>query len=198
MVHEPARRKPRIPLSQEEVYYVRQLKQLRQFQKKETFKSSFFYKFIHTINVLLACVLSYGILSILTVCFWQKTYVSHVICKYGESHLKHKQRAISELQLTTTQGETIHLKTTGLVEAPVVNQPMFMGKDYVFRKTLKAKLAFDGRVFWHIHAYPLLTVCSFALVFSFLVYAINKHLTPNGLLVVFGLLSLGCCYFMFI
>lgn len=198
MFNEQPRRKPRIPLSKEEVYYFKQIKNLKQLQKLEAFKATFFYKSINTINILLMGLLTYCLLSILMVSFWQKTYVAHVISTYGETNLETKQRSISELQLKTTSGEAIILKTSDLLEPPKINQALFIGKDYLFHKTLKVKFIFDERIFWQINAYASLTVCVFALAFGCFIYKINKHLTTNGLLVVFGLFSLACLYFILI
>jgi len=198
MAEEQPRRKPRTPLSPTELYYFIELKKLKQAQKIETFKTSFFYKLTNRVNIALAAILTYCLLSILILNYWQKTYILKTISTYGETKPHNFKRTISELQIKTTSGEHIIVKTDDLFDLPLNNQEIFIGKDFVFGKILKAKLAYDERPFWSINAYASFTVCSFALGMGFFIYKVNKHLTINGLLVTFGLFFLASLYFVMI
>ena len=196
MSEEQPRRKPRIPLSPTELYYFIELKKLKQAQRVENFKASFFYKITNRINIALAAFLTYCIVSVLTFNYWQKTYVQRTISKYGATHAASHQRTISELQIKTTSGEFIIIKTNDLFDMPVRNQEIYLGKDFVFGKILKARLSYDERPFWSLNSYARLTVCVFALGMGFLIYQLNMHLTINGLLATFGLFFLAAVYFV--
>jgi hypothetical protein len=198
MAEEQPRRKPRIPLSPTELYYFIELKKLRQAQKIETFKASLFYKATNRINISLAAILSYCIISILILNYWQKTYITSVLTTYGETKDYNHKRTIGELQIKTTSGELMILKTDDLFEIPEKNQAIYLGKDFLFGKIIKAKLSFDERPFWCHEAYASFTVCLFALAMGFFIYKVNKHLTINGLLVTFGLFFLASLYFVLI
>ncbi|MES2133988.1 MAG: hypothetical protein V4506_16675 [Bacteroidota bacterium] len=196
MTEEQPRRKPRIPLSPTELYYFIELKKLKQAQKIESFKASFFYKLTNGINIGLAAVLTYCIISLLMLNYWQKTYVLNIISSYGETKPHNFQRTISELQIKTTSGEFVIIKTDDLFDLPTKNQEIYLGKDFLFGKIIKAKLAFDERPFWSLESYARFTVCIFALAMGFFIYKVNKHLTINGLLVTFGLFFLASAYFV--
>lgn len=198
MTEEQPRRKPRIPLSPTELYYFKELKKLRQAQKLETFKAGYFYKITNRVNIALAAFLTYGIISILTLNYWEKTHVASVMTSYGETRPDYPQRAIVELQVKTNSGESLVLKTNDLFDIPARNQEIYMGKDFLFHKTLKARLSFDERPFWCHETYARFTVCVFALAMGFFIYQVNKHLTVNGLLVTFGLFFLAAIYFILV
>lgn len=195
MAEEQPRRKPRIPLSPTELYYFIELKKLRQAQKIESFKASTFYKLTNRINIGLAAMLTYCIISLLMLNYWQKTYVLNIISTYGETKPHNLKRTIAELQIKTTSGELVIIKTDDLFDLPVKNQEIYLGKDFLFGKILKAKLAFDERPFWSLDSYARFTVCIFALGMGFFIYQVNKHLTINGLLATFGLFFLASVYF---
>ena len=90
------------------------------------------------------------------------------------------------------------LKTDDLFEIPEKDQEIFVGKDYLFGKIVKAKLSFDERPFWCHETYARFTVCIFALGMGFFIYNVNKHLTINGLLFTFGLFFLAGLYYVLI
>ena len=197
MTDEQPRRKPRIPLSPTELYYFKELKKLKQAQKLEAFKAGYFYKIINCVNICLAAFLTYCILSILILNYWQKTHVASVFIIYGETR-SNQQRTVAELQVKTNAGEVLILKADELFNIPAKNDVIYMGKDFLFRKTLKARLSFDERSFWCLETYARFTVCVFALGMGFFVYKVNKHLTVNGLLVTFGLFFLASLYFVLV
>ena len=197
MAEEQPRRKPRIPLSPTELYYFKELKKLRQAGKIEAFKASAFYKITNRINIALAAFLSYCILSMFVLNYWQKTHVAGVTTSYGEMG-KDYRRTIAELQIRTNSGEFMILKTNQLFDIPARNQEIYMGKDFLFGKILKARLSFDDRPFWCFETYARFTVCAFALGMGFFIYQVNKHLTVNGLLVAFGLFFLAGLYFVLV
>lgn len=197
MTEEQPRRKPRIPLSPTELYYFKELKKLRQAQKLESFKASYFYKIFNRANIALAAFLSYCILSALVLNYWQKTYVASVITSYGQTDENYK-RTIAELQIRTNSGEFMILRTDQLYDIPARNQEIYMGKDFLFGKILKAKLSFDERPFWCFETYARFTVCVFALAMGFFIYQVNKHLSVNGLLVAFALFFLASLYFVLV
>lgn len=197
MTEEQPRRKPRIPLSPTELYYFKELKKLKQAQKLEAFKAGAFYKITNRVNIALAAFLTYCILSILILNYWQKTHVASVITSYGETGEDYR-RTIAELQIRTNSGEFMILRTDQLFDVPARNQVIYMGKDFLFGKIVKARLSYDERPFWCFETYARFTVCVFALVIGFFVYQVNKHLTVNGLLVTFGLFFLASLYFVLV
>lgn len=197
-MQEQPRRKPRIPLSPEELFYVIELKKIKQQEKLEKFKATNFYKFFNIINVCLAAFLTYCVLSILILCRWQESHVERAICTFGDINLTHNQRTIREIQLYTTNGEFLHFKTDQLFQAPKKNESVFLGKDYLFGKNVRVKLIDNEQEFFTMFSYASLSICCFALVLGFFVYMVNKHLTINGLLMTFGLFLLASLYFVLI
>lgn len=195
---EQQKRKPRIPLSQEELFYYIQYKKIKQEEKLQLFKKTNFYKFFNTCNVILAALVTYNILSILLVCCWKENTIQSVSFNLGKTNLDKLQREISDLQIHTIDGELYHINTYDLYEVPKENEKILLGKDYIFRKVVKAKLSNNNNVFWTNTSYATLTISSFALFISFFVYRLNRHLTTNGLLTVFGLLFLSVIYYLFI
>jgi hypothetical protein len=198
MPEEQPRRKQRIPLSPEELHYFIKLKKLKEVKKLEQFKATSFYKVFNTLNIVLAAVVTYCVLSILILTTWQKTYIQNYAITLGKLVPEIDQYTISEIHLQTMSGNEFTIKTDYLFKEPKTYQTVFLGKDYVFHKTLKAKLSYDNRAFWSINAYAALSVCLFALGIGFYIYHYNKHLTVNGLLTAFGLFGLACLYFILI
>jgi hypothetical protein len=198
MKEEQPRRKPRIPLSPEELYYFKKIKHLKEIKKEEEFRASSFYKNINRVNIVLAAFLAYCVFSVLIFCNWQKAYILNATCYYGEFDSVKEKYTISEIKITTTNGLVIPVKTSDLFQIPQQNEVVYIGRDFIFNKILKVKLAYDDRSFWHIYTYPLFTVCAFALCLGFFVYKVNKHLSVNGLITVFGLFILASLYFVLI
>lgn len=197
MAEEQPRRKPRIPLSPTELYYFKELKKLKQAQKLENFKASAFYRITNRVNIGLVAFLTYCLLSMFILNYWQKTHVASVLVSYGEMGADY-QRSINELQVRANSGEFIVLKTEQLFDVPEKNQVIYMGKDFLFGKILKARLSFDERPFWCFETYARCTVCVFALTMGFFIYQVNKHLTVNGLLVALALFMLASLYFVLV
>lgn len=198
MQEEQPRRKPRIPLSPEELYYYKKLKELKEIKRVQDLKKTRFYKIINRINIALVAFLSYCLLSILICCHWQKSYVSSTNCSYGEFNSEAKARPITEIQITAYNGVFVPIKTDELYQLPQKNEAFYIGRDFIFNKIIKAKLAFDDRSFWHIYTYPSFIVIIFALCLGFFIYKVNKHLSVNGLVTVFGLFFLASLYFVMI
>jgi hypothetical protein len=198
MPEEQPRRKQRIPLSPEELHYFIKLKKLKEVKKLEQFKATSFYKVFNSLNIVLAAVVTYCVLSILILTTWQKTYIQNYAITLGKLVPEIDQYTISEIHLQTMSGNEFTIKTDYLFKEPKTYQTVFLGKDYVFNKTLKAKLSYDNRAFWSINAYAALSVCLFALGIGFYIYHYNKHLTVNGLLTAFGLFGLASLYFILI
>jgi hypothetical protein len=198
MQDEQPRKKQRIPLSAEELYYFKKSKQLNELKKIQEFKASFFYKFFNYFNIFSASLLSYCILSILICCQWQTAYIGEIHCSYDSYNSDTKRLSICKLEITTKAGEMIDVNTTQLFEKPQLNEMFFVGKDFLFGKIIKIKLANSSQSYWHIYTYPSITVCVFALLMGFFVYKINKHLSINGLLFVSILFTLANLYFILI
>ena len=198
MQEEQSRRKPRIPLSPEELFYYKKLKELKELKRIEDLKKTNFYKVISRINIALAAFLSYCLLSILICCSWQKNYVSSINCSYGEFNRSVNARQITEIQITTIDGTFVPIKTDEIYQLPQHFEGFYIGRDLIFNKIIKAKLAYDDRAFWHIYTYPSFIVIVFALCLGFFIYNVNKHLSVNGLLTVCGLFFLASLYFVMI
>lgn len=198
MQEEQPRRKPRIPLSPEELYYHKKLKELNEIKRVQDLKKTSFYKIINRVNIALVAFLSYCLLSILICCQWQKNYVSSVNCSYGAYNRSVNARSVTELQITAIDGLVLPIKTSEIYQLPKRFEGFYVGRDLLFNKIIKVKLGFDDRTFWHIYTYPSFTVIVFALCLGFFIYKVNKHLSVNGLLTVFGLFFLASLYFVMI
>lgn len=192
------RRKERIPLSPEELRYFIKLKKLKQLQKLEEFKATPFYKTVSYINIALIAIVTYVVLSVLILNKWEYTTISKASAVYGEYNTDVQQREIIELSIITVLQQKIQLKTSLLFQEPKTQNAIFVGKDYLFGKIIKAKLNDDARSFWEHKTYPSFSLCAFALLMSLYVYRVNLHLTVNGLITVLGLLLLSSLYFVFV
>jgi len=198
MHEEQSKRKPRSPLSKEELFYVKEIKKLKELKRVADFKATNFYKILNRTNVVLAGFLSYCVLSVLMCCYWQANTIAKLHCSYGDFNPALNKRTIDEIEITTQKGESLTIQTDELFQIPEENQVFYIGRDLIFGKALKAKLIFDERSFWQIYTYPAFTVTVFALCMGFFVYKVNKHLSINGLLTVFGLFALASLYFILI
>ncbi len=192
------RRKERIPLSPEELHYFIKLKKLKQLQKLEEFKATLFYKTVSYINILLIAIVTYAVLSILILNKWETVTINKTTAVYGEYNKEVQQREIIELNIITILQQKIQLKTSSLFQEPKTQDPIFVGKDYLFGKIIKAKINYDERSFWEHKTYPAFSLCVFALLMSLYVYRVNLHLTVNGLITVLCLLFLSSLYFVFV
>ncbi len=198
MIEEQPRRKQRVPLSPTELYYFKELKKLKQVQKIERFKRGNLYRFINRANIVLVSVLTYSLLSILILNHWHKSYILRVQNTYGAYDVETGKQPIAELKLSLISGDQIVLKTHNLFELPKQHQLIYIGKDYIFDKVIKAKLSYNEQSFWTMKSYGCLTIGIFALCMGFFIYKVDKHLTVNGLMVTFGLLLLSTCYFLLV
>ena len=197
MAEEQPKRRQRIPLSPEELHYFIKLKQLKQTEKIEAFKQSIFFKTFNVSNVILSALLAYYIFSVLFVCTWQNDTIKHVsVSRSGTINRDNGQRSIVEVNLETPQENYFTIKTDLFFIEPIPNQSISIGKDLIFGKILKVKFSHDDRLFWNINTYPSLSLSVVVLLLGLFIYAVNKHLTVNGLLVTFGLFFLANLYFI--
>lgn len=197
MIEEQPKRRQRNPLSAEELHYFIKLKQLKQTEKIETFKKSIFFKSFNMINVLLSALLAYYICSVLFVCHWKNDTITHVsVSRSGPFNQANGQRSIAEVNLETTGEKNFTIKTDLFFTEPLPEQSILIGKDVVFGKILKVKFSNDDRLFWNINTYPSFSLSIMVLLLGMFIYAVNKHLTVNGLLIAFGLFFLANLYFI--
>jgi hypothetical protein len=197
MVEERPKRKQRIPLSSEELYYLKKLKVLNQIEKINAFKTSYFFKIFNFINICLCSVLAYYLFSVMFFCVWKQEVIKNVSYSRNVVVLNHvKQYSISEIDIETFSEKKFVVKTDFYFSEPKPLQYIFIGKDVVFNKILKTKFINDDREFWNFNTLPSFTLCSFSLLFGLFVYKVDKHLSFNGLLVVFGLFLISCLYFI--
>lgn len=198
MQNEQSRRKPRIPISPEELHYYKKIKELKELKKEEDFKATRFYKIFNRLNIVLSGFITYCILSILVFCNWQQSQILKAESKFGEFDSETKKPSITEIKITTYEGEFIPIKASHLFQPPKENEVLYIGRDFLFNKILKVKLAFDDRDFWHINSYPSFVLCVFALCLGFFVYNVNKHLNANGLLMASCLFIIASLYFVLV
>ena len=197
-MQENSRRKHRSPLSSEELFYIKKIKQLKESKKIEDFKSSLVFKTINSINIALAAFLSYGLLSITICCYWQTDKILTTHASFSEYNREIKKVGVSDVDMTTVSGHSIKIKTNQLYQEPQSNETVYLGKDFMFNKIVKIKFGYDSRCFWPVNSYAALTVILFALILGFFIYQVNKHLYINGLITVLGLFTLASLYFIMI
>jgi hypothetical protein len=198
MQEESSRRKPRIPLSAEELFYLKKIKELKEIEKIQKFKLSAFYKYINSINIFLIAFLSYCLLSILMTGYWQKSEIVKVKTHHGKYNKVKSCASIIDIELTTSTSEQLIIVTNELYQEPKIGDVIYLGKDYLLNKTLRVRLIHDERDFWNKNAYPILVVILFALTIGVFIYIINKHLTINGLLTAFALFLLSSLYYVLV
>lgn len=196
MTEEQPRRKQRVPLSPEELYYFKEIKKLKNREKEEAFKATFFYKVLNRVNIFFAGFLTYAILSILILCSWQESRVVQQVSSFGALDKETQRHTISGVDLTLNTGEEVHVKTDGLFEQPKKGQLIHVGRDLFFNKIIKVKFVFDDRAFWNTNTYASLSLCVFAMALGLFIYKVNKHLSVNGLLMALCLFSLASLYFV--
>jgi hypothetical protein len=196
MTEEQPRRKQRVPLSPEELYYFKEIKKLKNKEKEEAFKATFFYKVLNRINIFFAGFLTYAILSTLILCSWEECSIIRQVSSFGALEKETQRHTISEVELSLNTGEEVRVKTDDLFEQPGNKQIVHVGRDLLFHKIMKVKFAFDDRTFWNVNAYASLSVCIFAMVLGLFIYKVNKHLSVNGLLMALCLFSLASLYFV--
>jgi hypothetical protein len=197
MAEEKSKRRQRNPLSAEELHYFIKLKQLKQTEKIEVFKQSIFFKTFNALNVILTALLAYYIFSVLFGCAWQNDSITHVsVSRSGPFHEANGQRSIAEVNLETTGEKKFTIKTDLFFTEPLPKQSISVGKDVVFGKILKVKFSNDDRLFWNSNTYPSFSLSIMVLLLGMFIYAVNKHLTVNGLLIAFGLFFLANLYFI--
>jgi len=197
-MQEQPRRKPRIPLTPEELFYVMELKKLRKQEKLQSFKASRFYKTTNCLNVLLAAFLTYGIISNLILCYWQKAYVERAVCTYAEFVPEVHKRTIGIVDLYLTNGTFIKVRTSDFFVEPRPYELVYLGKDFLFDKVVKVQFSGASQAFLNENAIASTILSSFALVIGFFVYMVNKHLTVNGLLTTLGMFVLASLYFILV
>ncbi len=127
MQEEQPRRKPRVPLSPEELYYYKKIKQLNELKRVDDFKKTSFYKIVNTLNIILAAFLAYCVLSVLICSRWEQLQLASANCIYGQNDTEVGNRSIVEIQLLATTGELIPIKTSNLFEPPKQNAIFFVG-----------------------------------------------------------------------
>lgn len=196
MPEKPSSRKERITLTPEERHYFIKLKKLKQAQQLEAFKATRFYKNTSYINIVLIAIVTYFTLSVLVLCHWEQQTIKKVAYTYGEYNKDFQKQSIVEVEVQTLSNNIFQIKTRLLFQEPAINETIYLGKDWLFGKTIKAKFAYDDRAFWLSKTYPCFVLCFFALLISLYVYRANLHLTQNGLLTTLGLLFLSALYFV--
>lgn len=197
MAEEQPKRRQRTPLSAEELHYFIKLKQLKQTEKIENFKQSIFFKTFNISNVILSALLAYYIFSVLFGCAWQNDTIKHVsVSRSGAFNKDNGQRSIVEVNLETLEEGNFTIKTNLFFTEPLTEQSISIGKDVVFGKILKVKFSNDERFFWNINTYPSFSLSIMVILLGMFIYAVNKHLTVNGLLIAFGLFFLANLYFI--
>lgn len=198
MQEESSRRKSRTPLTAEEIFYLKKIKELKEIERIQKFKLSSFYKYFNSINIFLIAFLSYCLLSILMTGYWQKSKIIKVKTHHGKYNKAKSCASIIDIELVTLSAETLTVVTNELYQEPKIGDVIYLGKDYLFNKTLRVRLTYDERDFWNKNAYPILVVILFALIIGVFIYLINKHLTINGLLTAFALFLLSSLYYLLV
>lgn len=197
-MQEQPRRKPRIPLSPEELFYMLELRKLKQAQKLESFKASKFYKAMNLSNIVLVGLVTYSIVSIITLTVWQKTTVKQVQCRYESYSSVPSETLVKELEMYDVDGNYLQLKTRELHFCPNAKDVIFLGKDALFGKIVKVSLGTDDNIYWTIFSYASISLSVFAILISFFIYKVNMHLTIHGLIMSCALLMVASLYFVLI
>ena len=132
MLEEKPKRKPRVPLSPEELFYFKKLKLLKEQKKIEDFKKSTLFIAINRVNVFLVSFLTYGLFSILVACHWEKSSIRTAACSYEKQVEQNQTPSINAINIITSSGELIQIKTKALFDEPHVNDIIFIGSpDYL-------------------------------------------------------------------
>ncbi len=196
MPEEQPRRKQRTPLTAEELFYVKKIKELEEQERIIKFKQTKLYKTCNSINVVLVAVLSYCLLSIWICTYWQQATIAQVQCKHSKYNKEVKAAEITSIEIETTNALKLTILTSEFYTPPEEGQHFFIGRDFLFHKILKVKFNSNERVFWHQFTYPKLTLLIFAAGVGFFIYKMNRHLTFNGLIISVALNFIAVLYFI--
>lgn len=197
MVSPSERRKNRVPLSAEELFYFIQLKKLVKTEQLLKFKKTRFYKVMNLINIGLITIIAYMVFSGFLLSHWEKVEIASVDPVYGPYHIEKGANEIHQLNIVTNTGLHLSAVTEHLFELPKEHDSIWIGKDFVFGKPLKIKLAHLHKSCFLFEIYPILFVGFFVMGMVCLIYAFNQHLTKHGLIGIFILLILGFLYVVF-
>lgn len=192
------KRRARTPLSPEELFYFIELKKLLKQEQRLLFKKTRYYRNLSLINITYVFLISYIVMSAFCLCRWHKAYVLNVDSSYAAAVPGLSQRPFSDVYINTVAGEYLSLKTRGLYELPKKFDEIWVGTDFLFGKTLKARLFRDGSDYFHFNMYPLFFVCAFVMLLVYVIYSFNLHLTRHGLTGITTLLSLAFMYIVFV
>lgn len=193
---EQRKRKPRIPLTKEELFYVIELKKLKQAQKIAAFKASKFYNILNKINIALVALITYCALSVLIASSWTTSTIREVEIHTSKYNPEAGKRVYTEVEISTTNNEHHLLKSDNLYTEPKKGDLIFLAKDFLFRKTVALKFENCEEKFYPVFSYATLTLCFFVLAISIFIYLVDKHLTSNGLLMCCGLAALTLLYYL--
>lgn len=196
MLDEQPRRKQRIPLTAEELFYVKKIKELKEQERIFKFKSTKFYKICNGVNIVLVGILSYCLLSIWICTYWQQATIAHVTCNHSKYNKELKAAEITSVEIETTNALKLTILTSEFYNTPEAGQHFFIGRDFLFHKILKVKFNSSEHVFWHQFTYPKLTLLIFAAGVGFFIYKMNRHLTFNGLIISVVLNLIADLYFI--
>jgi len=187
------KRRPRVPLSPEELFYFIQLKKLRKTEQVLAFKATRYYKGLNSVNITIVVFISYIVLSAFFLCSWQKKYILD-FKTMGQYNDAAARREITNMSIRTTSGELFELSTSNLYELPRKFDAVWVGRDFLFGKILKGKLQGHPNGYLHVNLYPVFFISFFVLLVVFMVYHVNLHLTRYGLTAITTLLGLAFVY----
>jgi len=187
------KRRPRVPLSPEELFYFIQLKKLRKTEQVLAFKATRYYKGLNSVNITIVVLITYIVLSAFFLCSWQKNYILE-LKTVGQYNAAAARREIINMSIRTTNGELIELSTSNLYELPRKFDAVWVGRDFLFGKILKGKLQGHREGYLHANLFPVFFISFFVIAVVFMVYYFNLHLTRYGLTAITILLGLALLY----
>lgn len=180
MMREPNKRPRRILFSSEELSQMIAYRKHRERLLLLKFKKSTSYKALNIFNVL--CIFVY--LELLSCYFGPsddtKHYSASTQVNYGRVFKPDGTPIISEVDVRGVDGKFYKLVVGEFMEVPPKYLSFIVGRDFLFKKNLKAALDTNGVFYRLFSASPILFLCMFIsfINFAFVLFNLNESLYP--------------------
>lgn len=177
MVHEPKKRPPRVPLSQEEVAQLIAFKKIKEARRLSKFKRSGIYKIFNVFNI--ACFFMYWeiLFCFLGPCHYQTHYSMNVRSHHGDDRNAEGKRITSDVDIKGVNGIEYKFIVNEFIETPERFSAFSVGKDYLLQKELKGTFGSSDKTYYIQAAGSMLFLSILLIIISFtsFIYNLNEQ-----------------------
>lgn len=175
MPSEPNKRPRRVHLTSEEVSSFIAYRKRRERLALQNLKKTHSFKLLNIFNV--ACIFIY---CELLFCYFgpsnhQRHYSVNTIAEYGNGLHKGNQADIKGVQVFGVNGKEYKFIVNDFIEVPAKKICFLTGKDFLLQKDLKGWFDYPGKSYRLFSASPILFLCLFISLVSFIVFFYNLN-----------------------